>query len=149
MSSVEAYIAEIIRDSSPQDHFEGCTDEEIEAIRLDQGVSRLPVDYAHFLRRVGRHAGLLLRGTDAFYPELLGIKTAAQVLLAENGLSNFLGTESLVIGMHQGYQIFWFPDVLADNPPVLMYQEGDQQSTMSWRSFIEYLIDVHPHRPPD
>ena len=44
--------------------------------------------------------------------------------------------------MHQGYQAFWFPTVMADDPQVLMFQEGDQGPAREWESFSAYLNDM-------
>lgn len=142
IETIDELIRQLLSDRSPEDHFEGCTDAEIEALRIDQGVSRLPSDYISFLKQVGRSAGPLLRGSEAFYPELLGIKEDARELVAENRANVRIDTESFVIAMHQGYQIFWFPDVSTDKPNVLMYQEGDAVSQRMWPSFADYLLGI-------
>jgi hypothetical protein len=79
-------------------------DREIEQIMTDQKIDRLPQAYTCFLKRIGRGAGELLIGTDAFYPRLIGVKDAAVELLTEDGAPIQLPPDSLVIGMHQGYQ---------------------------------------------
>jgi hypothetical protein len=120
----------------------GCTDFEIDQIRTSQGVSQLPSSYVTFLRRLGRQAGRLLHGTDAFYPGLLGLKSAGRELLLEDTAEEELGPDSFVIGMHQGYQLFWFPSVLEEEPPVLMYQEGDRRRVREWADFSHYIEDM-------
>jgi hypothetical protein len=120
----------------------GCTDEEIEELKVDQGVSRLPASYEWFLRTMGRGAGPILRGTHAFFPQLLGLKAAGIELLAENNAEDVIMPDAFVIGMHQGYQLFWFPSVSLTEPPVLMYQEGDRANSRKWEDFETYLTDV-------
>lgn len=143
MVTIDGLIDYLVEAGSPGDRFAGCTSAEIEAIRLDQGVPLVPRDYARFLEMVGREAGLLLRGTDAFYPEILGIKRDAQELLEGGGSGLRLEPESLVIAMHQGYQVFWFQSVREDAPRVLMHQEGSSGIMREWGSFVDYLISVH------
>ncbi len=119
----------------------GCSDGEIERVRLDQEVERLPPIYAAFLRRMGREAGLLLRGTDAFYPAVLGIKRAAREILEEGQYARAFPDDSLVLDLHQGYMFCFFPSVMAENPEVLTYIEGDLEwhPTMRWPNYLSYL----------
>jgi hypothetical protein len=120
----------------------GCSPEEIEQVRLDQRVSCLPDEYVCFLRLAGRGAGELLRGSDAFYPQLLGIKSDVGALLTDSGAEVALGAESLVIGMHQGYQAFWIPCITATEPEVVMFQEGDPDIRQKWDGIASYLDDM-------
>ncbi len=143
MDDVTALIGRLIDQGTvPAESIVGCTKEEIEAVRVDQGVSRLPGSFESFLNRAGRGAGLLLRGTHAFFPQILGLKAAARDLLADGEASLDLGPDALVIAMHQGYQVFWFPTVVVDEPNVLMYQEGDRSPRMVWGNFVDYLRDM-------
>ena len=108
----------------------------------DQQVSRLPSAYISFLKRIGRGAGNLLVGTDAFFPRIIGLKAAAIELFAEDSAPVHLNPDVLVIAMHQGYQVFWFPTVMLDDPMVLMFQEGDRGPLRNWGSFSAYLSDM-------
>ena len=119
----------------------GLTDHEIDEIRVDQKLASLPDAYVGFLRRVGRSAGRFLRGTDAFYPAILGLKPEASVLMDENGVTDLYSSDSLVIGMHQGYQLYWMNNPHSNDPPVDMYQEGDLGVKRHWNSFTEFLLD--------
>lgn len=103
----------------------GLSSEEIEEVRDDQGLARLPATYVEFLQRMGRVAGRLLVGTDAFYPTILGLRPEAGELLAMNGVSDLFGQDDLVFAMHQGYQFYWMATE-PDDPPVFMYSEGVQ-----------------------
>lgn len=118
---------------------QGCSAAEIEAVRVDQAVSRIPAPYVRLLGRLGRRAGPLLVGSDAFYPEILGLKEHSRQLLVEAAVGLSLGPDALVIAVHQGYQFFWIPSVLDDNPQVLQFQEGDDGPCQSWPGVAEYL----------
>jgi len=112
---------------------------EIGEVAQDQSVDSMPSRYVDFLRIMGRAAGHLLAGTDAFYPDILGIKRDGLELLADNGVSGLAPTDSIIFAMHQGYQVYWMPNSLSDDPPVYMYQEGDKSVTREWKSFTEFL----------
>ncbi|MFE7854100.1 SMI1/KNR4 family protein [Streptomyces sp. NPDC057403] len=115
--------------------------EEIESVRVDQHIESLPMYYEEFLRNMGRCAGQFLIGTDAFYPEMIGIKHDALELLAENGASHLIAENAIVFAMHQGYQVYWLEPSGSDDPPVAMYQEGSAELHTRWDSFSEFLAD--------
>ncbi|WP_157535828.1 SMI1/KNR4 family protein [Kitasatospora mediocidica] len=92
-------------------------------------------------RRGCRWLGGFLIGTDAFYPELMGIKSDALELLAESSASHLMAENSIVFAMHQGYQIYWMESSRGDDPPVAMYQEGGAELRARWESFSAFLID--------
>jgi len=143
MSDIDLVLDHLINDVlATSEQPQGCSDREIEEIMADQKVDCLPQAYTSFLERLGRGAGGLLKGTDAFYPRLIGVKDAAIELLTEDGAPIRLPPDSLVIGMHQGYQFFWFPTVAQDDPKVLMFQEGDRIPHREWGTFSSYLNDM-------
>ena len=123
----------------------GLSDAELEEVRIDQAVSQLPGSYLQFLKLMGRSAGYLLRGTDVFYPKLLGLKQDAKELLASNGIPEASLEECIVFSMHGGYQIHWLSSSMEDSP-VLMYSEAQQfPDPRSWpnlRSYLEREIDL-------
>ncbi|MEV0675999.1 hypothetical protein AB0I60_05690 [Actinosynnema sp. NPDC050436] len=63
------------------DTIRGCTPEEVAEVRADQRAERLPAQHEEFLLTAGRRAGDLLRGTDLFYPSLLGPAAEGRELL--------------------------------------------------------------------
>jgi hypothetical protein len=143
MSDIELVLDHLINDVlTTRERPQGCSGHEIEEIMTDQKVDRLPQAYTCFLKRIGRGAGELLIGTDAFYPRLIGVKDAAIELITEDGAPIQLPPDSLVIGMHQGYQFFWLPTVAQDDPKVLMFQEGDRTPHREWGTFSSYLNDM-------
>lgn len=119
----------------------GVDEEQVVEVMRDQELDRLPLRYVDFLKLMGKQAGRLLEGTDAFYPGILGLKQDAMELLAECGQSELLESESLVFAMHQGYQVYWLAGVDDDDPPVFMYQEGDETISAQWDSFSSFLLD--------
>jgi hypothetical protein len=143
MSDIELVLDHLMNDVlTPREQPQGCSDREIEEIMTDQKVDHLPQAYRCFLKRIGRGAGELLIGTDAFYPRLIGVKDAAIELLTEDGAPIQLSPDSLVIAMHQGYQFFWLPTVVPDDPKVLMFQEDDRTPHREWGTFSSYLNEM-------
>lgn len=130
----------------------GCTPEEIDAIRRDQGVE-LPASYEAFLRFLGRDGGGLMGGTDVCYGETFGIRHAAITLLdgereerIEQGESNpevfRLPDDAVVISMHQGYAFEFVRASLGDDPPVEWWAEGSgsvAHSTVGATSIADWL----------
>jgi hypothetical protein len=127
--------------SLPADSLVGLSGQEVQDVAADQGVATLPARYVEFLSEMGRKAGGLLAGTDAFYPEILGLRRDAMELLAENGESGLLRDESVVFAMHQGYQVYWMASRILGDPPVFMYQEGHPgvaRERESLTAFLQY-----------
>ena len=118
----------------------GMTESEIEEVRLDQRVDFLPGRYVEFLKVMGRDAGPIWFGTDAFYPGILSLKDDALEILRDNDVSDLLPTGAIVFAIHQGYQIYWMTNPDQDDPPVRMYQEGTLGVARAWESFTECLI---------
>lgn len=143
MSDIDVVLDRLLNEIlAPTELVQGCSDSEIAEVIADQEVGRLPSAYLSYLKRIGRGAGRLLVGTHAFYPQILGLKAATAELFVEDGVSIQLGPQAFVIAMHQGYQAFWFPTVIAEDPEVLMFQEGDQGPARKWGSFSVYLNDM-------
>jgi SMI1/KNR4 family protein SUKH-1 len=118
----------------------GVTDAEIQEIRRDQALPSLPGRYVEFLRTMGRDAGPLLRGTDAFYPAIIGLRQEAVNLLEENNVAGLVPDDAVIFAMHQGYQLYWMLGWAAADPPVRMYQEGDATWSQEWPSFTQFLL---------
>jgi hypothetical protein len=107
----------------------------IQEIENDQNAP-LGGAYRRFLEAAGGGAGRFLQGSDVFYPELLGIRTVAQALLAANGLT--LEDTDRVILMHQGTQ-FDFTRGHDDDPEVWSYADGDDKPTKAHARFTDWL----------
>jgi hypothetical protein len=140
VTTVDLVIDNLVSDGvvAPR-HLKSCTRAEIEPVRVDQDLPLLPPEFVPYLERMGRRAGHVLVGSSAFHPDILRVKQASGELLEESGVQLTLGPEALVVAMHQGYQFFWIPSVLATESEVLMFQEGDQGPRRSWPNFAEYL----------
>lgn len=124
----------------------GLKEGEIERIRLDQGVPRLPGLYAEFLAVAGRSAGILFRGTDLFYPSIIGIRNDTRELFRENEIdTDLFDDDAVVFGMHQGYVAYWMTDYRADDPPVMVFEEQETFPRSEYRSlssFIQEEVEV-------
>jgi len=113
-----------------------CTPEEVAEVSADHGLTNLPAEYDEFLRIMGRQAGELLRGTDFFYPSILGLDQAGKELLEENRTSHLFPPGAIVIGMHQGYQLYW----LSPRGEVGLYTEGEQDLDRKWPTLLACLV---------
>lgn len=116
-----------------------CTRAEVDEVRADIGVEKLPAHYEQFLLRMGRRAGELLRGTDFFYPAILGLSADGREFLEENGVAHLLAPGSIIIGMHQGYQLYWM-DPGEPSGQVHFYTENSDDIAESWPSLLEFLV---------
>jgi hypothetical protein len=126
--------------ASPEE-IQGCTKEEVEEIQADAGVNLLAT-YLDFLYAMGRGAGNFFKGSDMFYPSLLGLRKAAEELLSEEGASFSLPKDAFVFLMHQGYQFMFFRTLrCSDDPPVYHYIEGEGVPRKISRSFSQFLIE--------
>jgi hypothetical protein len=86
-----------------------CTAAEIEELRTGWG-GLLP-EYERFLETMGRGAGGLLTGTDFFYPDTLDIHDIGMEILRDDDKLDLFPAGATVIGLHQGYQLYWLePD---------------------------------------
>jgi hypothetical protein len=100
----------------------GLSEDVIGVIESDQPAP-LADAYRLFLRLIGSGAGFFLRGSDVYYPKLLGLKKAAGDLLVENKSPFALKDSDRVFLMHQGY-CFDFMRGPGDDPEVWSYREG-------------------------
>ncbi|WP_410822002.1 SMI1/KNR4 family protein [Micromonospora sp. 050-3] len=117
----------------------GLDDDEIGQLRNSWNVQQLPVAYEEFLRLMGRGAGDILRGTDAFFPGILDMRGATDRFFADNLGGMQLPIGALVFAMHQGYQVYWIESADLPDPPVVLYMEEEPAPMASWRSFTEFL----------
>lgn len=78
--------------------------------------------YRLFLELAGRGAGHFLRGSDVFFPAVMGLGQAARELLEENEASFTLLDSDRVFRMQQGYQ-FLFLRGGGPDPAVWSYCE--------------------------
>ncbi|WP_229068854.1 hypothetical protein [Actinoplanes sp. DH11] len=121
------------------EQLQGLTQPEIEEVERDQPAP-LARSYQQFLELVGSGAGRFLRGSDVFYPSVLGLGQAARALLEENQVEFALTNEDRVILMHQGYQ-FDFLRGAGPDPEVWSFSEGAMvvAPAVSFPRFSEWL----------
>ncbi|AXB45016.1 SMI1/KNR4 family protein [Amycolatopsis albispora] len=109
-----------------------CTEEEVARVR---GVGWLPQPYEDFLLRMGRRAGDLLRGTSVFYPGIVELADEMRDLVRENKVEHLIAPGSILLGMHQGYQLYW----LEPGGRVHLYEEMETEVRESWPSLLAFL----------
>lgn len=125
----------------------GITDDEIAEICQAWGVEQLPAAYREFLRRMGREAGWLLRGTCAFYPEILELPEMVTEFFSEDEGGMPLPDDAVVFAMHQGYQVYWFTSLKSSNPEVVLYMERRTEPMETWATFDAFLeSEYRSHR---
>ena len=120
------------------DEIIGCSDAEVQGIESTFEL-KLPSRYTQFLKKMGKCAGWLLEGSDAFYPEILTCRDTAEQLLAEEKSTFLLSKSRFVFLQHQGYQFLFFDTTCGEDPPVFRYLEGDKIPTKVADSFSEWL----------
>lgn len=116
------------------DDVQGLGPEAIQEIHDDQPAP-LPDAYRCFLAYAGKGAGRFLQGSDVFHPEVIGLRPAAQELLAEDG---FLTDADRVILMHQGHQ-FDFLRGDGPDPAVWTYSDGNTAPECHYTCFTDWL----------
>jgi hypothetical protein len=78
-----------------------------------------------------------MRGSDVFYPRVIGLGESARELLAENDVPFVLTESDRVILMHQGY-MFDFLRGPGPDPEVWSYCEGEAPA-LSFARFTDWL----------
>lgn len=112
-------------------HFEGCTEEEIEALKQYQQVHYVPKIYQQFLEVAGhKSGGILFKGADANYECLKWLKAAAKTVLDECSDDHllFLPEDAFVFLMYQSSEFsFFLTGEQQENPPVYNYHQCDEK----------------------
>ena len=111
----------------------GLEDDVIRLIESDQP-ARLAAAYRLFLQLIGGGAGLFLRGSAVYYPEMLGLREEAGGLLSENKSAFAFAESDRVFLMHQGYS-FDFLRGPGPDPEVWSYTEGSSAGNVPERTF--------------
>jgi hypothetical protein len=122
-----------------QDEILGCSSAEIDEIEDSSPGVRLPSVYRAFLESMGRSAGQFMRGTDLFYPEILGLRKIAEALLRECAVAWRLERQHFVFCSHQGYQFLFFDCTRGEDPPVWLFLEGETAPREVFPRFSEWL----------
>ncbi|MGC7097223.1 hypothetical protein ACPZ19_21325 [Amycolatopsis lurida] len=136
--TIEELAAHLVeRGLATAETLEPCTPEEVAQVREAQGVEALPPVYEEFLLRMGRRAGDLLRGTSVFYPGIVELADEMRDLLRENKVEHLVVPGSILLGMHQGYQLYW----LEPGGQVHQYEEMETEIMESWPSLLGFLSD--------
>jgi hypothetical protein len=118
--------------------FVGCSDAEIEEIAVGWP-SSLPASYIAALRRFGKGASFLWRGTDFHYPEVLEIRESAEELLDWIEADFRLEKNDYIFLDHQGYQFLYFKLGTGDDPEVYYFIETEELPKKVYDSFTAWL----------
>ena len=113
----------------------GCTQQAIEAIESDQGVT-LPRSYLYFLATMGRDDRGLWDGSEIGFPAILGARPNPEDLPG-------LPSDAALLMNHQGYEFTYVRAVEGDDPPVYCWSEafaeGENPRPM-FGSILEFLV---------
>lgn len=115
----------------------GCSPNEINEGQL-LAKHRLPEFYLLFLTTFGKGAGDFMRGSHAYYPDVLELKEWANECLKENNLP-LLPDDVFVFWMHQGYQFAYFYLDGTNNPEVIYFSEDSESQLTKKVSLEEYF----------
>ncbi len=116
----------------------GCTSEEIRHLEVGLRL-HLPKAYREFLSQCGKGAGKFLVGTDWTFAKLTGVQQDAVKLASSCGIDGLLPLHAFVFAMHQGYQFLYFDCDQSDDPPVMLFLEGEGSPRQVSGSFTQWL----------
>src|SRR2546421_649013 len=143
-SQVESLVAALADGvTATADQLRGLTGAQIREVERDQRAP-LGTAYRRFLELAGAGAGKFMRGSDVYYPLVLGLGEAARELLAGNGVEFVLAGSDRVFMMHQGYQFAFLRGDGAD-PEVWWYSEGHGEPAPTALTFTAWLRDLVDH----
>lgn len=125
-------------------HFEGCSEDEINQLKLEQKVAYLPDVYVSVLLSMGRHSGnLLFAGTYGTFPRIKTLKIELidflsynypNIILPSNAFvfcTDYAGTESLFFLVH--------PE--DNDPTIFVYHEGHYELKVLNLSLSDWYKD--------
>jgi hypothetical protein len=119
----------------------GCTAVAISLLEQAYGL-RFPEAYREFLAEMGRSAGELFRGSDAFYDKLVHLRGWAMEMIEESASGFELPGDAVVFLMHQGYVLFFFRTSEGDDPPVYRLRETEKAATRVNDAFSSFLTST-------
>jgi hypothetical protein len=119
----------------------GCNAEEVALLEQQLGLA-LPSAYREFLLWMGHGSDRLFRGSLCFYDDLIYMQEQAANLVAREARPGTLPEGTLVILMHEGYEIDFLSGFEGDNPPVYFFSAGSGRETWirTHDSYSDYLI---------
>lgn len=143
--------------------FKGCSDQQINDLEVKLRV-RLPDAFREFLKWFGAKGGLILRGSDVYYPYLIGsvwesyieegiypedislLKFSIELLNNYGFKGEEMLSNAIVIFSHQGTAFRFINTNEGNDPPVYMFAEQGEwlkSGPILWgASFSEYLLST-------
>jgi len=116
----------------------GCTLAQVAEVEARHG-HPLPSEYREYLMAMGLEAGEFLRGSHAFYPEILELNDWTIEALAEGGLTFDFKTTEFVFLNHGGYLAYYFDTADGADPPVWFFRESNPQGEQVADSFTAMM----------
>ena len=90
---------------------------------------------------MGNGAGRFFRGTDLFYPSMLGMTDIGRGIVHEDEQGMELASNAFVFAMHQGYSFMFFYAGESDDPVVWYYLEQSGLFKKVNERFTAYIRD--------
>jgi hypothetical protein len=143
---IRACFEEAIEAGLKRESVSGSSDDEIDAMADEQGVSHVPSAIREVLRIVGKRPGMWLAGST-FGTSLVRSKENENAKLTLNGFDQEIQDSAniLVIASHGAYEYIFIDgaDTERDNPPVWRVTEGTN-ATRAWPTVTDWFRDITP-----
>lgn len=120
----------------------GCTDSDIEELEQRYNV-KLPAAYTKFLKVMGRQAGNFLDDGSWLYPLRNARQDALDHIAAEDSDYILPSTEFVFITRDNFF--LSFDTKSGDDPPVRIFEDGDQEPRQFFDSFSAWLTTCVEH----
>ncbi len=141
---LDELVAELLQlDAARPEEIRGCTEQEIGHVLAECPFGSPPLAYVGFMRRTGRAAGNLFRGSDIHYPNCLGVREYAAECKEHEDPDVALG-DRFFFGHHQGYVLYYFQP---DDERVWTYTlggDGEKVTAASFRAFVAEHVAIPP-----
>ncbi|WP_052745685.1 hypothetical protein [Allosalinactinospora lopnorensis] len=127
---------ELLRlDAARPEEIRECTEQEVRQILAECPFGSPPSAYVGFMRRFGRGAGNLFRGSDIHYPACLGLREYAEECRREEDENVPIG-ERFFFGHHQGYVLYCFKPEDERVWSYTLQGDGEEVAAPGFQSFI-------------
>ncbi|MBB4932251.1 hypothetical protein F4561_003071 [Lipingzhangella halophila] len=139
---LDQLLAELARlDAARPAEIRGCAEREVREILAECPFGAPPEAYVAFMRKAGRGAGNLFRGSNFYYPDCLGLWSYAQECQQQEDENVPLG-DRFFFGHHQGYMLYFFKP---EDERVWLYTlEGDGEEAVapSFQAFVAEHVAI-------
>ncbi len=141
---LDGLVAELLRlDAARPEEIEGCTEQEIDQVLAGCPFTSPPLAYVAFMRRAGRAAGNLFRGSDIHYPDCLGLREYAEECKQQEDSNVPLG-DRFFFGHHQGYVLYFFQPEDERVWTYTLEEDGEKVAAVNFRAFVADHVAIPP-----